>query len=358
MGIFKGRIGILPLNRTLTGTGRQCELVSHRRNITRKEVCTESAKLLYIRTVQKDFPAMKILIAGGSGFIGKHLTTFLRQHNHAVTVLTRSENKAKKETNSILWDGKTLTSKLEVDAIINLCGQNIAAKRWSPKRKQTLLDSRIQPTKALVNFIDKYPADTKPRLINASAIGFYSSSEEEQTENQHADTSDKLFAHQLVSKWESCAQAAKEYGAMVSCLRFGVVLGPDGGIVKKMSLPFQLGLGAVMGEKSYYMSWVHIDDLCHAISSILTLEKPQLVYNITSPHPCSQLAFSQAFAAACHRPCFLNFPSFLIKKIFGQMGDELLLANQKIIPQELQKLNFKFNYSAIENALDNIASNK
>ncbi len=297
---------------------------------------------------------MNVLIAGGSGFIGSYLSRFLSQKGHTVTVLTRSANKASKLNNAIQWDGKVLQTDLKVDAIINLCGLNIAAKRWSKKVKQQLLDSRLKPTQGIVTFIKNYQSEIKPRLINASAIGFYPSSQESQTEDYYTTSSNTLFSKELVSQWEYCAQTATAYDALVTCSRFGIVLGKGGGMLDKILLSYKISLGAVMGNKNAYLSWIHIHDLCRAILFVMSLDKPKPVYNFTSPQPCTQLAFSKALAKACKRPCFLHVPSFFIEKVFGQMGEELLLANQKIYPQNLEDAGFQFDYKTIDAALENI----
>lgn len=297
---------------------------------------------------------MNILIAGGSGFIGTYLTKFLMQEGHNVTVLTRSPKKVNKEINTLQWNGKNLLTNQRFDKIINLCGKNIANKRWSQKRKRELLASRIDPTKAIVSYIENNPSTVKPGLLNASAIGYYPSSDQIQTEENFANSKEASFSKELVSQWEICAQKATDYGSRVSCLRFGVVLGRGGGMLVKILPAFKLSLGAVMGNKSNYLSWIHIEDLCRAIHFIIQLKKPEPTYNLTSPSPCTQLTFAKTVAKACHRPCFLQFPEFFIEKIFGQMGKELLLTDQKICPEKLERAGFKFNYKEIKSAISDI----
>lgn len=299
---------------------------------------------------------MKILIAGGSGFIGGYLERFLSK-SHQVVILTRLSSYKHNNVTVINWDGKKLVTQQEFDAIINLCGVGIASKRWSRKNRQVLLNSRIEPTQAIVDFIRNYSGANKPRLINASAIGYYPSSPFRQDENSHHEQTS--FAYQLVSQWEKNALAASNYGIAVTCLRFGIVLGKGGGLIAKLLPSYQRGFGAVMGDPNAYLSWVHIDDLCRAVSFILSLEQPCPVYNITAPNACTQLEFSKTLAKLCQRPCFLRLPPFLVKRIFGQMGKELLLANQKIYPQQLIKERFDFTYSTIDRALNSIfAENK
>lgn len=297
---------------------------------------------------------MDVLIAGGSGFIGSYLSDFLTQKGYGVTVLTRDVNKVKSFL-ALEWNGKKLQTDLKFDVIINLCGLSIAAKRWSKKVKRELLDSRLKPTQAIVEFIKNYTHEKKPRLINASAVGFYPSSEETQTEEHYVSLSKPLFSRELVTSWESCAQKAASHTS-VTCLRFGAVMGKGGGMLGKLLLGYKLGLGAVLGDKNAYLSWIHMLDLCRVMLFVMSLEQPKPVYNATAPYACTQLEFSKALAKACKRPCFLHFPSFLVKIIFGQMGEELLLANQKILPKNLEEAEFKFQYPAIDVALQHLLS--
>jgi uncharacterized protein (TIGR01777 family) len=297
---------------------------------------------------------MNILIAGGSGFIGNYLTKFLIKEGHNITVLTRSPKKVSEETNILEWNGKTLGTDQRFDIIINLCGKNIARKRWSKKRKGQLLASRIDSTKAIVSYIENDPSTVKPRLLNASAIGYYPSSDQIQTEENPVNSKERSFSRELVSEWESCAQKATEYGSQVSCLRFGVVLGRGGGMLAKILPAFKLGLGTVMGNKNAHLSWIHIDDLCRAIQFIIQTKQPESTYNLTSPSYCTQLSFAKTVAKACHKPCFLYLSEFFIENIFGQMGKELLLVDQKIFPKNLENAGFKFNYKNIKHAISNI----
>ncbi len=302
---------------------------------------------------------MKILIAGGTGFIGRHLKKFLSR-SHQVIILTRSPADSSSNHQSINWDGKHLVTDQRFDAIINLCGIGIANRRWSENYKKKLLDSRLEPTQAIVDFIRAYRGTHKPRLINASAIGYYPSSTLRQDENTHITSKSvkDLFSHQLVSQWEKRALAASEDGAIVSCLRFGVVIGTTGGFLPRLLPSYKLGLGAIVGDANAYLSWIDIDDLCRAISFILALDRPDSIYNITASSACTQREFSKTLAEFCGRPCFLKLPPFMVKKIFGQMGEELLLANQKIYPRNLVEQGFNFHYPAINASLSHHLSNQ
>lgn len=294
---------------------------------------------------------MKILIAGANGFIGRTLTRYLVEAGYSVTALTRSEAQLDGATHSLQWNGKVLETQQSFDVIINLCGENIAQKRWSNKRKRTLLASRIDPTQAIIDYIQKNNSPVKPRLINASAIGYYPSSDQAQTESHPAAFKEASFSRSLVDQWERCASQALAQGVVVTCLRLGVVLGPGGGMLGKLQPAFKLGLGAVMGDNDSYLSWIHSQDVCRAIDFIMQLAKPERVYNLTSPAPCSQVSFAKALADACSRSCFMRFPAFMVNALFGQMGRELLLANQRILPENLDAAGFAFNYSDIKSAV-------
>ncbi len=299
---------------------------------------------------------MNVLIAGGTGFIGTYLTTYLVQNGHQVLQLTRK--KAKKTPNSIYWDGKTVPSDLHADVIINLCGVNISARRWSKKVKKNLIDSRVIPTQAIVAFIKQYPKAQKPMLLNASAIGFYPSHPDVQTEDKPAHLPEVLFSDRLVHRWEAEAREALQYDATVSCLRFGVVLGKNGGMLKKLLPTYQIGAGASLGNKTAFLSWIHITDLCRAVLFILSSDNVQAAYNITSPNPCTKDDFSKALATACQKPYFLNLPEKIVRLLFGEMGEALLLSDQQIMPERLLNTGFEFKYKTIQIALDNLLEKK
>lgn len=304
--------------------------------------------------------SLAVLIAGGSGFIGRYLSTFLIQRGHHVTVLTRSADRVRAPIHCLEWDGRHLKTDLNFDVIINLCGLNIAEKRWTPAVKHALLDSRLLPTQGLVNFIKQNNkqnnADRTLRFLNASAVGFYPSHPSPQTELKYATAPHPLFSQTLVSRWEACAQQAASTHTTVSCLRFGVVLGRNGGLLQKLCPLYRLGLGSIMGNKAAYLSWVHLHDLCRAILFILGLSEPKTVYNITAPNPCTQDMFSKTLAHALHRRCLFRFPSGVIKLLFGQMGEELLLADQRILPYRLNEAGFQFDYPTIETALTHLCA--
>ena len=298
---------------------------------------------------------MQILIAGGTGFVGTRLCKDLLSAGHSVTCLTRQKNfQTKSDVVYKPWDGKKLDCSDIFDVIINLCGRNISDGRWSKSIKKDLYASRINPTNAICNYIKSLPDPSHPLLLNASAIGFYPSSVDRQTEINCSPCTSKLFSRQLVESWEEAACSARQYGAKVVCMRFGVVLGVGGGMLQKLAYTFKLGLGAVLGDRSYKMSWISIGDLSRAILHLLAQPSLHDIYNFTSPDCCSKQEFANSYAKFFHKKCYLRMPSPLVKFLFGQMGQELLLSNQNIYPENLLDSGFVFYDSTIASFFKNI----
>lgn len=308
---------------------------------------------------------MNILIAGATGFVGRKLVAaLLHQHQYTITVLGRNAKKLKRyfkaPINIITWDQLTQLTQSDAstcDVIINLSGYNIAASRWSPKVKKELIDSRVNTTKSLIDWAIQNKA--KPHFICANAVGIYGTQEPQ--DNQALDESSPIdfdhprdFLSEIGVRWQQATLTAVESGMPVTILRFGVVLGKEEGMLKKLGLSFNLGLGAVVGDGEQIISWVHIDDLVSAILFLINkLELPGVynIYNLTSPNPVSQSEFARTLASSMHRPMFLKIPAFLIRTLFGEMGNYLLLQGQRVVPTRLLEAGFKFQYPELRNAL-------
>lgn len=295
---------------------------------------------------------MEILVAGGSGFVGRYVVNALIENGYYVTIITRYPNKVNinPQASIISWD--SLDDYHAVDGIINLCGLGIADRLWRQKVKDQLIESRMVPTQKLINYMHKH-ADQSIQLLNASAIGFYPSAQKQQTENDYVSAGDDWFAHYLVKKWENKAFEAQNDGHPVTCMRFGVVLG-DGGLLKKMLPGFKLGGGMVIGRGDETMSWVHINDLVKAMLHILKQNNPQPIYNVTAPYATTQQEFADTLAQILKRPRFLKMPRAMVSLLFGQMGRELLLVNQNIYPERLLHEHFVFDYPDIQTALKHL----
>lgn len=301
---------------------------------------------------------MNVLIAGASGFIGHKLVTALLPH-HTITVLGRDKTNLQRHFSKPIkiatW--KTLPN-LEAgayDAIINLCGYNIAAKRWSGAVKKQLIDSRVKTTSTLVDWAIK--AQAKPHFICANAVGIYgiqdSHDHRELDEDSPIDFEHPCdFLNEIGIRWQQALQPAIDYGMNVTTTRFGIVLGKGGGVLKKLSPSFYMGLGSIIGDGKQVMSWVHIDDAVNAI--LFLLNKPELTgaFNITSPNPVSQSEFAHTLATAMNRPLFLKMPVFLIRMLLGEMGENLLLKGQRVVPSRLIELGYDFRYPNLLDALN------
>ena len=293
---------------------------------------------------------MRILITGGTGLIGRSLIRHWQQHD--ITVLTRSKQKAF----DLLGNSVNTVSTLaeidinDFDAVINLAGEPIAGKRWSAQQKQLLCDSRWQLTAALAESIKQ--ATSPPKVfISGSAIGIYGAQQQQLISEDYTHFHDE-FSHQLCQRWESLALDAGAT-SRVCVLRTGLVLSKSGGALAKMLPPFKLGLGGRIGNGEQYMSWVHIQDYCRLVDFLL--EHPTLhgSFNATAPNPVTNHEFSQTLASVLHRPALLPMPAFMLKLLLGEMS-ELLLTGQRVIPTNLVKAGFRFNFSTLKPALQDV----
>ncbi|MBX9744513.1 MAG: TIGR01777 family oxidoreductase [Chlamydiales bacterium] len=294
---------------------------------------------------------MKILISGASGFIGNALVSHLRKE-HQVLLLVRDPSKAI-EGKTIFWDVEQgiIETEGEVDAIINLAGEGIFSGRWTKKKKETILSSRLKATRLLVNFA---LSKNKPLsvFINASAIGFYGT-HPLQLATEESKKGEGFLAD-LCEEWETATLPLQQRGIRTALLRFGVVLGKGGGVLQKMLLPFKLYLGSVLGDGSQWMSWIALDDLVSAIEHVLKTPSLNGPINVVSPYPVSHREFAKTLAAELHRPLFFSIGKSIIILLLGQMGEELLLASQKASPTKLQNSGFCFKYPTLKEALHHI----
>ncbi|WP_421242795.1 TIGR01777 family oxidoreductase [Aeromonas enteropelogenes] len=296
---------------------------------------------------------MKILITGGTGFIGRRLVAHLKV-NHEVVVLSRQGSRAYTLLGhdiKVLDSLDRLDDLNDVDAVINLAGEPIAAGRWSEQRKQLLCDSRWLLTEQLVDLIKL--STTPPKvLINASAIGWYGRQDDAPLDEQCQTPHDE-FTHQLCQQWETLAQEARSHLTRVCIVRIGLVLGTDGGALPKMLPPYRFGLGGPMGAGNQVMSWIHVQDLVRAILFLLEHGECDGIFNGTAPHPVSNREFSQALAHTLHRPHLFFVPAALLRLMMGEASD-LLLTGQHVLPARLQQAGFHFTYPELPQALTNL----
>jgi uncharacterized protein (TIGR01777 family) len=252
----------------------------------------------------------------------------------------------------VAWDisqGVKDLPRLEgVDAVVHLAGENIAAGRWTAARKEAIRRSRVEGTRRLCESLACLTRRPKV-LVSASAVGFYGNRGDEILKEDSAPGSD--FLAQVCQEWEAATGPASRAGIRVICIRFGVILSPAGGALKKMLLPFKLGAGGRIGSGTQFMSWIDIDDTIGAIHHAIVTESLQGPVNGVSPAPVSNAEFTRTLARVLSRPAIAPMPAFAARLAFGEMADALLLASQRVLPTRLQASGYKFRYPELEGAL-------
>lgn len=304
---------------------------------------------------------MNIIIGGGTGLVGHALITKLLMSAHKITVVGRSKEKIKTRfQNSVqatTWDELNSLNPDEFDVIINLTGENIAEHRWSAKIKKKLLFSRIDATQHFVLWA-KNARSKKPRLYNASAIGIYGLQKkvpnkteaftEQSTINNTLETS---FSSQLVKQWEQAALQGMAMDIPITLMRFGVVLKRGEGILKKLELPTRYGMGAIVGTGEQPLAWIDHVDLVNGILFLISHPEITGPVNLVAPQLVSQKIFTKTLAKVLNKPAFLHLPEWFVKLTFGEMGEELLLSGQAVIPERLLEYQFRFEYPDLSSAL-------
>jgi uncharacterized protein (TIGR01777 family) len=293
---------------------------------------------------------LNVLITGGTGFIGKPLVARLLTLGHQVTVLVRDYASARISLGVAVELIKSLDEVSEeqiFDVVINLAGAGIADQRWSRSRKKTLLTSRLQTTRNLIRLFRRLK-QPPAQMISASAIGFYGSGTSQPlTENSLPNHE---FTHELCKRWEEEAQKAVLLGVNVCIARLGVVLGADGGMLAKLFPVFRLGLGGPTGNGRQMLSWVHREDVIRCFLWMMEHHKAG-IFNLTAPKAVDNLEFSRSLAAALKRPAWLPLPAVMVRLMFGEMGERLLLHGQNVMPARLLAEGFDFEYPAIDVAV-------
>jgi uncharacterized protein len=295
------------------------------------------------------------LLTGGTGLIGRALCQHLIADSHQITVLTRQpENVAKLcgDTVEAVSSLESIDEKIHFDAVINLAGAPIADKHWTKKRKALLEQSRIDLTSKLVSWIKQ--RDLKPAcLISGSAVGWYGNGGEQYLTEESSFHDE--YTHQLCDAWEKQAQQTQDTGVRVCIVRTGLVLSAQGGFLKKMLLPFKIGLGGHLGTGQQYMSWIHINDMVKLLIFLVDTHEAKGIVNACSPSPVSNKIFSQTLAKQLNRPAFLPVPAWFLKLLLAEMS-QLLLSGQRAIPKKAQALGFKFDYTELNIALADVLS--
>jgi uncharacterized protein (TIGR01777 family) len=295
---------------------------------------------------------MKVAITGASGFVGAALVPSLTTGGHEVVRLVRRAPKAQDE---VRWDpeaGEIDAAALEgVDAVVNLSGESIAGGRWTDRRKALLRSSRVGPTSLLARTLAGLKRKPKV-LVSTSAVGYYGNRGDEWVTETEGPADD--FLGHLSAEWEKAAGPAADAGVRVVHPRIGVVLSPAGGALGRMLLPFEAGLGGVLGSGTQYMSWVARDDLVGVIHHLL--ERPDLAgpVNAVAPEPVTNAAFTKALGRVLGRPTVFPVPAFALRLAFGEMADATLLSGARVRPERLLATGYRFRFPEIEGALRHV----
>ena len=301
---------------------------------------------------------MKIIIAGGTGFIGKKLVDRLIDDENSVVVLSRKSAPSRSENGGKFkyaqWDtanvGEWANHLKDAHAVINLSGEPIAGKRWTRNQKEKIVRSRIIPTGTLVSAIGR--SSPKPGLLlNASAVGYYGNVPDGEIDESSPNGTG--FLSDTCVRWESESMKAAEMGVRVVNLRIGLVLSSDGGALPRLTAPFRFWAGGSLGNGKQWMPWIHVDDLISAIKFILTNYELYGPVNGVSPAPVIMKDFSKVVGKVMKRPSWMPVPSFVLRILLGEMA-EMLTTGQKAIPKKLKDFGFQFKYNTLNDALTDL----
>jgi len=283
---------------------------------------------------------MKVLLTGGTGFIGGRLRTRLEGAGHRVTIVSRGP------AGDVRWEHDAIRTAVKAsDAVIHLAGENVFARRWNARQKQTLRASRIDTTRLLAEAV----ADGTPRaFITASAIGYYGTSAAQRFVVGDGPGDD--FLARLCVDWEAARQPAMDAGVRTATVRIGVVQGLGDGALQKMLLPFKLGLGGPVGHGRQWVSWIHMADLLAMLVWLLENENTAGEYNGTAPTPVSNRELGTTLGRVLHRPAIMPLPGVVLRLMLGEVA-ELVLGGQHVTPGRAVAEGFSFRFPTLEPAL-------
>ena len=287
---------------------------------------------------------MKIVIAGGTGFLGGALTSALRSRGDEVAVLSRRAAPRWEPNGST---GPWASAIDGADAVVNLAGEPMAGRRWTDSQKRTLLDSRVLATRSLAAAIAA--AAPRPRVfVSASGVGFYPDADAIVDETGGPGSG---FLSRICGAWEREALKAESPATRVVLLRTGVVLHRDGGALEKLLLPFRLGMGGPIGSGSQWWAWIHRDDWVRMTMWAIDTPAVSGVLNVCAPEPARNREIARAIGRALHRPALLPAPAIALRLALGEMAGEMLLASQRAVPRRARELGFAWTWPELETAV-------
>lgn len=303
--------------------------------------------------------AVRLLLLGCSGFVGRELVPFLLGLGHELTLVSRQARPFPQLLGERLnclqldpadptsWRHHQLDAALAAaEGVVNLAGEPIAEQRWTPAHRRTLLESRVRTTELLVTAMASL--EEPPRvLVNGSAVGYYGTSPDDSFTEASGPGTD--FLAEICQRWEAAASQAPAACRLV-VVRIGIVLGPDGGALGKMLPVFRMGFGGPVGSGRQWMSWIHRHDLCRLIASALEDPSYRGVYNAVAPNPTSMGRFASALGQVLGRPSLLPVPAPILQLLLGD-GAQVVLEGQRVLPERLQQQGFVFQFGELSAAL-------
>ena len=302
---------------------------------------------------------MRILLIGATGFIGRHLYDKLLEHGHQLYVFTRNEKRARQvlkgDAKIVQWKSNEHIVMQEyahkVDAVVNLGGENLAAKPWRGEQKRKILSSRVSIGKAISFALDR--SQDKPYLlIQGSAIGYYGFHPSYTFREGMAPG--EGFLPMVTQQWEDSVRHVDDRNTRKVFIRTGLVLGREGGLLPRMMQTFRRFAGGYLGSGEQWLAWIHIDDQVKAIVELLEADNASGVYNLTSPNPVKMRDFARTLGKVMGRPSWFHVPGFILKAIFGDMARETMLQGQRVLPGRLKDRGFEFVHPDLEEALHDL----
>jgi hypothetical protein len=304
-----------------------------------------AARKYFVQLLQYN-SGMRIMVSGSSGLIGSALLPELEKAGHSVARLVRRTPSA----NEVQWnpDGNIQPAAVDgFDAVVHLAGESIAG-RWTEAKKARIRNSRVQGTSSLANALARTTRLPKV-MVCASAIGIYGDRADETLREESAPGSD--FLAEVAKQWEAATEPAARAGIRVVLLRIGVVLSRHGGALARMLPPFRMGLGGRIGSGKQWMSWIALDDVVGTIQHALTTESLRGALNTVAPNPVTNAEFTRTLGEVLHRPTVFPLPEFIVRTIFGEMGQALLLSSQRVECAKLLASGYRFRHPELQSAL-------
>lgn len=302
---------------------------------------------------------MRVVITGATGFIGRALCKELLDSGYEVVALSRSVDRGREvlgqNVTVAAWDGRSAQGWAQyaegARAVVNLAGESIAAGRWTRAKKEEILKSRLNAGKAVTEAVTL--ARVKPAVvIQSSGIGYHGSAGDEVVdESSHPGTG---FLSRVAEKWEASTKEVEAMGTRQVIIRTGVVLGKDGGALPRLLTPFRLFVGGPLGSGKQWFPWIHLDDEVKAIRFLIERDDLRGAFNLVAPEPVTTRDFCRTLGRVMKRPSWFKVPALMLRLLFGEMAEEVLLSGQKAVPKRLLEAGFDFKFADVESALRDI----